>query len=284
MHARCSICQDTLGEANTPMTTLCGHLYCVECATFQFGDQGFCAICREGPYELDALIKLYPDYEPQQSSSPPARELGREMWPDGRTMEAGRSALRACDDVLESDDVFESPALSSALERTDDLIATLEDTEAPGIRSLLSDVTSLLQDIRSKASDASRIPDLEAQRDHLQLMARRLTERIHDLQRSRDSEHEAAAAELENLRQEWTTRVVELQEELHETTSLLNIERAKVDQTRIVIEQLDTEAKKWQTQAARYKKKHHSIKKKHQAMEAGIQDAFFGGDDALEFI
>ena len=49
--------------------------------------------------------------------------------------------------------------------------------------------------------------------------------------------------------------MAELQEELEQTTGLLNIERAKVEQSRVVITGLDAEAKKWQTQAARYKKK-----------------------------
>ena len=104
-------------------------------------------------------------------------------------------------------------------------------------------------------SETARLPDLESQRDHLQYAARRLTERIHDLQRSRDAERETAADELAEQRREWSARMVELQEELEQTTSLLNIERAKVEQSRVVITELDAEAKKWQTQAGRYKKK-----------------------------
>lgn len=106
-----------------------------------------------------------------------------------------------------------------------------------------------------RVSETARLPDLASQRDHLQHAARRLTERIHDLQRSRDAERETAAEELAELRREWSARMAELQEELEQTTSLLNIERAKVEQSRVVIVGLDAEAKKWQTQAARYKKK-----------------------------
>ena len=55
--------------------------------------------------------------EHQQPAVPPALQSGRDIQPDGRAMEAGRNALRACQDVLDSEDVFESPALSSALDR-----------------------------------------------------------------------------------------------------------------------------------------------------------------------
>jgi len=285
MLARCSICQDNLDEANTPMTTLCGHLYCAECATYQFANGDVCAICRTGPYELDALIKLYPDYErePERPPSPRARGSGR-RGVNERAADAAMDALHGCYDVLESDDVLHSPALRSALERTDDLVAALEDAEAPDIRNLLSNIVGLLEDIRSRATEAPRLSGLESQRDTLQTMARRLTERIHELQRARDIEREAAATELNTLREEWAERVEGLQEELQESTALLNVERAKVEQSRVVITGLDADTKKWQTQASKYKKKHHSLKKKHLTMEAGIQDVFFGGDDSLEFI
>ncbi|KAH9832985.1 uncharacterized protein C8Q71DRAFT_775875 [Rhodofomes roseus] len=283
MHARCSICQDTLGDANTPMTTLCGHLYCAECAAYQFANGDVCAICRTGPYELDALIRLFPHYEREPPQPPSPRAGG-----SGAQMEGGRAeamvALHAYYDVLESEDVLRSPALDSALERTDDLVAALADIEAPDLRNLLANVVGLLGDIRAKIADAARLSELESQRDTLQTMARRLTERLREHQRARETEREAATEELTRLREEWTARIAALQEELQGTTAQLNTERAKVEQAKVVMTELDADAKKWQTQASRYKKKHHSLKKKHQAMETGIQDAFFGGDDSLDLI
>lgn len=116
MHARCTICQDTLHEANTPMTTLCGHLYCVECATYQFANGGVCAICRTGPYELDALIKLFPDYE-RASEERPESSTRRDAPQNGRAVEAGMSALRACHDAMDSGDPLDQHTLQAALER-----------------------------------------------------------------------------------------------------------------------------------------------------------------------
>ncbi|KAI0362667.1 hypothetical protein OH77DRAFT_1416939 [Trametes cingulata] len=43
------------------MSTQCGHIYCLDCATFHFsqGDP-FCAVCRR-PQTLESMIRLYPD-------------------------------------------------------------------------------------------------------------------------------------------------------------------------------------------------------------------------------
>ncbi|KAI1791652.1 hypothetical protein LXA43DRAFT_1009950 [Ganoderma leucocontextum] len=60
---RCTICLDTLDDATKPMSTLCGHIYCLDCATFQFArEQSSCAVCRK-PQSLDQMIRLYPDWE-----------------------------------------------------------------------------------------------------------------------------------------------------------------------------------------------------------------------------
>lgn len=175
--------------------------------------------------------------------------------------------------------------------RTDDLVASLDDTEGHGTQVCHSPIPpefnadgrlpepavehhnppsrhplgppciitsvplNILTSHVQKAAQVARLPDLESQRDHLQHAARRLTERIRDLQRSRDAERETATEELAELRREWAARTAELQEELGRTTSLLNIERAKVDQSRVVITELDAEARKWEAQASRYKKK-----------------------------
>lgn len=167
MRARCSICQETLDDALAPLTTACGHLYCADCATRHFA-RGVdpCAICRAGPYDLDDLVRLYPDYvrtpprtpprtpSPQPSpSSSHARARARGKRPAARM--AGMSAIDACYDVLEDRDVLGSPALGTALDRcahllaiaprsatrlrcrTDELVVALEEMGAPDIRVCL---------------------------------------------------------------------------------------------------------------------------------------------------
>lgn len=133
MRARCSICLETLDDTTAPMATTCGHLYCADCATRHFGSGvDPCAICRRGPYDFDALVRLYPDYvrTPPRSTSPSPEPStprsrngacacdGRDKWtrqPALRT--AGMSAIDACYDVLEDRSVLESSALETALDR-----------------------------------------------------------------------------------------------------------------------------------------------------------------------
>ncbi|KZT71428.1 hypothetical protein DAEQUDRAFT_724411 [Daedalea quercina L-15889] len=129
MHARCSICQETLGETCAPMTTSCGHLYCADCATQHFAGIDLCAMCRRGPYEFDDLIKLYPDYEREQqqasSSRADVRGSGHERISDGWATKAGMSAVDACYDALEDAAVLDSPALRTALDRYDRVLAVV---------------------------------------------------------------------------------------------------------------------------------------------------------------
>ena len=63
---RCSICLDTLNATSKPMTTLCGHIYCLDCATFRFSAHPSCAICRK-QQTLDKMIRLYPDWENEET-------------------------------------------------------------------------------------------------------------------------------------------------------------------------------------------------------------------------
>lgn len=60
MNAKCSICFDSVGS--TPLSTRCGHLYCPDCAIFNFNstDRPLCAICRT-PQTYPDLIQLFPD-------------------------------------------------------------------------------------------------------------------------------------------------------------------------------------------------------------------------------
>ena len=71
MHMKCSICFDALGPDALPVATRCGHLYCLDCATFNFsrGD-ATCAICR-APHALKKLVKLFPDYEQESQAAEP---------------------------------------------------------------------------------------------------------------------------------------------------------------------------------------------------------------------
>lgn len=96
MSVRCSICLEDFNDRNTPLATVCGHLYCIDCATYNFANEGSaCAVCRR-QHTLDALIRLYPDYDsagPSRSPAPKQRVLGE--W--------GNDVLDASHTVLEGE-------------------------------------------------------------------------------------------------------------------------------------------------------------------------------------
>ncbi|KAL6301767.1 hypothetical protein BKA93DRAFT_795773 [Sparassis latifolia] len=142
---RCSICFEGLCEEKCPMTTPCGHMYCIDCATYNFVEPGsFCAICRR-PQTLDTLIRLYPDYgdDTEQRASSSKR---------GRNADMGREVIDACAAVLKSGD-YGADALAPALSKSENLVETLSlsslSHEASDVGRLLRSLTTMLNEIRS---------------------------------------------------------------------------------------------------------------------------------------
>lgn len=48
------------------MATTCGHIYCLDCATFHFTANPSCAVCRKNQ-TLQTMIRLYPDWEADET-------------------------------------------------------------------------------------------------------------------------------------------------------------------------------------------------------------------------
>ena len=98
---KCSICFDALGPESGPVATRCGHLYCLDCATFNFGRaDATCAICRT-PHTLKKLVKLYPDYEPESQTAGPSADK-RTATAGGRAAGSGAPAVQEVDTWDES--------------------------------------------------------------------------------------------------------------------------------------------------------------------------------------
>lgn len=64
--ADCLICRESLGGDKVPVTMPCGHLYCMDCATFWFnqGDNQKC-VCGNG-YSGEHIIRLWYSSDPSQ--------------------------------------------------------------------------------------------------------------------------------------------------------------------------------------------------------------------------
>ncbi|KZT71424.1 hypothetical protein DAEQUDRAFT_724407 [Daedalea quercina L-15889] len=96
MNAKCSICFEVLSEDVPPVATRCGHLYCNDCATFNFGRPGArCAVCRT-PHLREDLIKLYMDYEKQEVSYEVAKQP-RSSTSREQSFNAGHCVMKGAD-------------------------------------------------------------------------------------------------------------------------------------------------------------------------------------------
>ncbi|KAL7283776.1 hypothetical protein ACG7TL_003213 [Trametes sanguinea] len=77
---------------STPMATQCGHIYCLDCATFHFSQSDpFCAVCRKAQ-TLENMIRLFPDSEED-------------------------SAKGAADDMHDAEQISSSPVSVMSIER-----------------------------------------------------------------------------------------------------------------------------------------------------------------------
>lgn len=94
LNAQCTICFENLGDELPPMATQCGHLYCLDCATFCFATEKPCATCRT-PQKLGKVIKLFPNYTAPNASSRIQRdqpvEAGDEIMESARQLLAETS-------------------------------------------------------------------------------------------------------------------------------------------------------------------------------------------------
>lgn len=92
MLAECSICMDSLGGERVPVVMPCGHLYCLDCATFWFnqGDSQKCACGRV--FQGEDIIRIWTTNEEGCASTSSSNQA-----PSQRL---GNQALNACNVAL----------------------------------------------------------------------------------------------------------------------------------------------------------------------------------------
>lgn len=93
----CTICLDTLDDAARPMSTQCGHIYCMDCATFRFSLNPSCAVCRQ-PQSLDNMIRLYPNLQTEETRNDASAEQSED--PLSSSPISVRSMDRAAEDSI----------------------------------------------------------------------------------------------------------------------------------------------------------------------------------------
>ena len=129
MFAVCPVCFDELGAHNTPVAMPCGHLYCLDCATFWFNQSDAPQKCTCGRmFRGDEIIRLYTSPGPSSSTpSSTVSSIGPSRLPvvplqHEETDRRGREALAACRAAaaqLEGSDGRHDSALGTALSMYD---------------------------------------------------------------------------------------------------------------------------------------------------------------------
>ncbi|KAH9832986.1 uncharacterized protein C8Q71DRAFT_775881 [Rhodofomes roseus] len=272
MNAVCSICLDALNEEIIPVATRCGHLYCKDCADFNFARQGAtCAICRQAQSH-DSLIKLYPDYEQPESShradqqptsatprqeSPDATLHSTELWGD-RTLVDG--ILKGADDIALMEYIPEH-------ERRVDLGNTLRS------------VRKTLQTVYSNVDRSDRIARIESEIRRLKREHARSNDAKKELPRLWRHGRKAAAAQLEREREDFQTVVYQMRAKLQRLEDDLRTTQDELRGCEETLAIVDKEMKMWRSSATRHKKKFHALK-----AQLAAHSKQYDTDDSLEIV
>lgn len=113
----CPVCMENLSAKLEPIAMPCGHLYCLECATFVFfqGEEPqACSVCRQ-KYRGENIIKLYLNSE---GSSQCQAIAGGASGRGSGAFTHGQDVVKACDDLLmKLDQGKDVSSLTTALHR-----------------------------------------------------------------------------------------------------------------------------------------------------------------------
>ncbi|KAI0086129.1 hypothetical protein BDY19DRAFT_961421 [Irpex rosettiformis] len=138
----CQICKDALGGDKLPVTMPCGHMYCLDCATFWFnsGDNKKC-FCGK-VFTGDQIIRLWTSNDDLGADAHLGYTHDREELMD------------VCETSLTGEAIMDpsgkDSAVVSALQRVQNFVeASTRGSDEAGIKNLLKDVRYVLSGIKS---------------------------------------------------------------------------------------------------------------------------------------
>ncbi|OCH85695.1 hypothetical protein OBBRIDRAFT_797917 [Obba rivulosa] len=279
MNVRCGICLEDI-TANI-WATQCGHLYCEECATFNFTRSNpACAICRR-EHAFEALVRLYPDFDTDNRAGGSTARAGDKQ---SRRVDALLgAAMGGCLDLLEHG-CEDSQRTEIVLSRVDNLLNALpNDAVHPELQHSLQTLAALLMQIRSKIPTAQRLIALELECESYRGEAHGLKSQLTDAIRQRDENRKKLKEEHKARRNAWAAQKSHLQAQLQEATGQLAAERGKVERAELAKEKAEAEKRQAMFSSMRYKKKYYALKAQISALSK-FKASGGESDDSLEVV
>ncbi|OBZ69173.1 hypothetical protein A0H81_10973 [Grifola frondosa] len=276
MYAQCTICLDEFTPSNSPMSTRCGHLYCVECAAFHFGqERPTCAICRK-PQTMSDLIKLFPSYPSDSTSHSPRESLNG-------LGTIGNAEVDACLEALQADDCPTEQALYR-LELYLQLHFCFEESSEG--RHVWMSMAAILAQLRIKAKDSDK-RILELLKEHHTLkrtMEQREANSVQQIRRQRDERRKRLQDQILQ-QEEMKAEMHAIEERYYVVQRELAAAREKSEKDREVLTQVNVEMKRWRATAAGYKKKYYASKAQLTSFKKLAQgDIDHSSDESLQIV
>ncbi|KAH9848893.1 hypothetical protein C2E23DRAFT_738569 [Lenzites betulinus] len=272
------------------MATQCGHVYCLDCATFHFSrSEPFCAVCRK-PQTLENMVRLYLDDEEHSvrvsageetgeggiSSSPVSvmsiERAGEDAVATIERAIAGREdvqdALLACNTFVNSVTPRERAHINQEL-----------------LRNIASQLTLVQNSLKDNEAQIARFKkDLRAARAKEAKARTQAEEQGHLLLRA-EKELIAAARRLDVQKEEYDL----LHQQCVVAAEDANRQRVRAAKAENQTEEFAEEMKHWRERATKSTKKYYALKNdlkqlKHAAQSRSRHSQIPAGSDDLEVV
>ncbi|EMD37947.1 hypothetical protein CERSUDRAFT_113087 [Gelatoporia subvermispora B] len=183
MYPKCPMCQEDI--TRDIMATLCGHLYCMDCAAIEFKrEDAMCAVCYKS-WKYDELLRLFPQYGIPYDADPGQSEDAEETT----RAKLDSLARQALDNYLE---ILERDANTDAAWRMPssiyDLTVALSESEIrPPAQALYQSVVSLLAELTStNTPNITHVQKLESELLELRTNGDDMTSQLETISVERD--------------------------------------------------------------------------------------------------
>ncbi|KAI0340071.1 hypothetical protein BDW22DRAFT_1360580 [Trametopsis cervina] len=277
--ADCLVCTDPLGGERIPVAMPCGHLYCLDCATFWF-NQGENQKCFCGrTFTGEQIIRLWTSGDSNGAGS---SSVGPSPTQDQRgraALEAANAALSEVSGTAEGSDA----ALLVALDKIHLFVGeAVKNSDAAGIRNILRDLRSVLVEIRAALAGRDERQQEESSTEVLDLRRalNQASRRIDDLQ-IREEFHNVHASQLTRIKDDLKSGLEAMKTDLEAARNRLAHVRSERERLKDALELANAEKDKLMKSEVKYKKKYYALKQEQDRIKKRVRRDGLGDEESL---